>query len=68
MDADGLGLVLAVVSLHADEVRVCGLVKARPNGQHMLVGLIQSLHELMGTGGQKGAEDEDNTETLALTL
>lgn len=44
VDADGLGLVLAIVSLHTDEVGVCGLIKARPNGQHMLVGLIQSLH------------------------
>lgn len=65
MDADGLGLVLAVVSLHADEVGVCSLVKAGPNGQHMLVGLIQSLHELTRTGGHKDEDDEDNTETFA---
>ncbi|TNN69243.1 hypothetical protein EYF80_020560 [Liparis tanakae] len=44
VDADGLGLVLAVVSLHADEVGVCRLIEARPDGQHMLIGLIQSLH------------------------
>lgn len=44
VDADGLGLVLAVVSLHTDQMGVCSLVEARPDGQHMLVGLIQSLH------------------------
>lgn len=44
VDADGLGLVLAVVSLHTDQMGVRGLIEARPNSQHMLVGLIQSLH------------------------
>lgn len=44
VDADGLGLVLAIVSLHTDEVGVCSLIEARPDGQHMLIGLIQSLH------------------------
>lgn len=44
VDADGLGLVLAIVSLHTDEVGVCSLIKARSNSQHMLIGLIQSLH------------------------
>lgn len=46
VDADGLGLVLAIFSLHTDEVGVCSLIEARPNGQHMLIGLIQSLHQL----------------------
>lgn len=44
VDADGLGLILATVSLHTDEVGVCILIEARPYGQHMLIGLIQSLH------------------------
>lgn len=44
VDADGLGLVLAVISLHTDQMGVCGLIEARPDCQHMLIGLIQSLH------------------------
>lgn len=44
VDADGLGLVLAILSLHTDEVGVCSLIEARPNGKHMLIGFIQSLH------------------------
>lgn len=44
VDADGLGLVLAIVCLHTDEVGVCSLIEACPYGQHMLVGLIESLH------------------------
>lgn len=44
VDADGLGLVLATVSLHTDEVGVGALIEARPYGQHVLIGLTQSLH------------------------
>lgn len=44
VNADGLRLVLAVVSLHADEVGVRRLVEARTDGQNMLVGLVQSFH------------------------
>lgn len=44
VNADGLRLVLAIVSLHTDEVGVGALIEARPDGQHMLVGLIQSFH------------------------
>lgn len=40
VNADGLGLVLAVLPLHADQMGVCALVEARPDGQHMLVGFI----------------------------
>lgn len=44
VDADGLSLVLAIVCLHTDEVGVCSLIKACSYGQHVLIGLIQSLH------------------------
>ena len=40
VDADGLGLVLAVLPLHADEVGVGGFVEARPHGQDVVVGLV----------------------------
>lgn len=46
MDADGLGLVLAVISLHAYEVGVCGLIEACPECQHVLIGLVNSFYEL----------------------
>lgn len=46
VDADSLRLVLAIVTLNTDEVGVGGVVEARPYGQHMLIGLIQSLHQL----------------------
>lgn len=46
VDADGLGLVLAVLSLHAYEVGVCGLIEACPECQHVLIGLVYSFYEL----------------------
>lgn len=46
MDADGLGLVLAALSLHAYEVGICGLIEARPECQHVLIGLVYSFYEL----------------------
>lgn len=44
VDADGLGLILAIVCLDTDEVGVCSVIEACPYCQHMLIGLIHSLH------------------------
>lgn len=46
VDADGLGLVLAILRLHADEVGVGRFVETRPHGQDVVVGLVQHLHQL----------------------
>lgn len=46
VDADGLGLVLAILSLHAYEVGVRGLIEARPECQNVLIGLVYSFYEL----------------------
>lgn len=46
VDADGLGLVLAILCLHTDKVGVGRLVEARPHGQDVVVGLVQHLHQL----------------------
>lgn len=46
VDTDGLGLVLAVLSLHAYEVGVRGLIEACPECQHVLIGLVYSFYEL----------------------
>lgn len=46
VDADGLGLVLAILPLNTYKVGVRGLVEARPKGQHVLVGLVYSFYEL----------------------
>lgn len=44
MDADSLGLVLAVVGLHTDEVGICCLIEGCPYCQHMFIGLVYGLH------------------------
>lgn len=49
VDADGLGLVLAVVSLNTYEVGVRGLVEAGPESQHVLIGLVYCFYELSAT-------------------
>lgn len=46
VDADGLGLVLAILPLNAYKVGVRSLVEARPERQHVLVGLVDSCYEL----------------------
>lgn len=44
MNTDGLRLIVSVIVLHTHEVRVRPLIKARSHCQHVLVGLIHSLH------------------------
>lgn len=61
VDADGLGLVLAVLSLHTYEVGVCGLIEACPECQHVLIGLVYSFDELnvKQQGKLLAIEDDD---------
>ena len=44
MNTDGLCLIVAIVILHAHQVRVSAVVEARPHSQHMLIGLVHGLH------------------------
>lgn len=49
MNADGLGLILSICRLNADEMRVGLLIKAGAQGQHSLIRFIQSLQQLQPT-------------------
>lgn len=64
VNADGLCLVLAILPLHTNEVRVCGLIKAGPNGQYMLIGFSESLHQLIN----RKSDDEGWTTHLGLPV
>lgn len=46
VDADGLGLILAILPLNTYKVGIRGLIEARPEGQHVLIGLVYSFYEL----------------------
>lgn len=59
VDADGLGLVLAILSLNAYKVGVRSLVEACPEGQHVLVGLVYSFYELYAKQQGRVIEDDD---------
>lgn len=59
VDADGLGLVMAILPLNAYKVGVRGLIEARPEGQHVLVGLFYSFYKLYVKQQCRVIEDDD---------
>lgn len=59
VDADGLGLVLAILPLNAYKVGVRSLVEACPEGQYVLIGLVYSFYELYMKQQCRVIEDDD---------
>lgn len=47
MNTDGLRLVVTIIVLNTDKMGIRPLIEACAHCQHMLVGLIHCLHELI---------------------